>query len=77
MAKSYHYTTKVDTTGRTQRFSQFDGGIMGSFSEGKFGGIGFGVDNLLEMKMKDKKDTANKENPKSKADRWIWILLFL
>jgi hypothetical protein len=37
---------------------------MGAFSEGKFGGIGFGVDNLLEMKVKDKKDTANKEAKK-------------
>ncbi len=64
MAKKDYYETQVDTSGRTQRFSRFDGGIMGSFSEGKFGGIGFGVDNLLEMKMKDKKDTANKEAKK-------------
>jgi hypothetical protein len=64
MAKKDYYETQVDTSGRMQRFSRFDGGIMGSFSEGKFGGIGFGVDNLLEMKVKDKKDTANKEAKK-------------
>jgi LPS-assembly protein len=64
MAKKDYYETQVDTSGRKQRFSRFDGGIMGSFSEGKFGGIGFGVDNLLEMKVKDKKDTANKEAKK-------------
>lgn len=66
MAYKYHYTTQVDTFGREQRFSEFDGGIMGSFSEGKFGGMGFGVDNLLEMKVKDTKDTTNKESKKVK-----------
>jgi len=58
MARQYYYTTQVDTSGRKVRFSQFDGGIMGSFSEGKFGGMGFGVDNLLEMKVKDKSDST-------------------
>ncbi len=66
MAKQYFYTTKVDTTGRKVRFSQFDGGIMGSFSEGKFGGMGFGVDNLLEMKVVDKTDSTGKATKKVK-----------
>ncbi|MBV9989302.1 MAG: LPS-assembly protein LptD [Chitinophagaceae bacterium] len=56
----YFYTRQVDTSGRKLRFSQFDGGIIGSFSEGQFGGISFGVDNLLEMKVRDK-DTSNKK----------------
>ena len=30
----------------------------GAYSEGTFGGIGFGVDNLLEMKVRDKADTT-------------------
>lgn len=64
MASKYFYTTQVDTAGTRYRFSQFDGGIIGSFSEGTFGGIGFGVDNLLEMKVKDKKDTSNKKGRK-------------
>ena len=63
-AGKYYYTTKVDTSGRKVRFSQFDGGIIGSFSEGTFGGIGFGIDNLLEMKVKDKSDTSAKAKPK-------------
>ena len=63
-AAKYHYSTKVDTSGRTVRFSQFDGGIIGSFSEGAFGGIGFGIDNLLEMKVKDKNDTTAKSKGK-------------
>ncbi len=32
--------------------------MAGAFSEGRFGGISFGIDNLIEMKVKDKKDTA-------------------
>ncbi len=65
-AGKYHYTTKIDSSGRTARFSQFDGGIIGSFSEGAFGGMGFGVDNLLEMKLKNTKDTADKKGNKVK-----------
>ena len=61
MAAAYHYTTQIDTTGRTYRFSQYEGGIIGSFSEGRFGGIGFGVDNLLEMKVRDKSDSTAKD----------------
>ena len=59
LAASYHYTAQVDTAGRRYRFSKFDGiGMGGAYSEGTFGGIGFGVDNLLEMKVRDKADTT-------------------
>ncbi|HUR11301.1 MAG TPA: putative LPS assembly protein LptD, partial [Flavitalea sp.] len=57
-AKDY-YETQVDETGRTYRFSYYDGSIFGPFSEGTFGGIGFGVDNNIEMKTRSKKDTTN------------------
>jgi hypothetical protein len=66
MAAPFYYSTQVDTSGRRYRFSQFDGGIMGSFGEGKFGGIGFGVDNLLEMKVLDKTDTTGVATKKVK-----------
>ncbi len=58
------YTTKVDSSGRTVRFSRYDGNVVGAFSEGAFGGIGFGIDNLLEMKVKDKSDTTSKSKGK-------------
>jgi len=48
------------------RFSQFDGGIIGPFGEGTFGGISFGIDNLLEMKVKDKNDSTGKATKKVK-----------
>ena len=61
MAAAYHYSTQIDTTGRRYRFSQYEGGVVGSFSEGRFGGIGFGIDNLLEMKVRDKSDSTAKD----------------
>lgn len=59
LAASYHYTAQIDSTGRQYRFSKYDGGgSSGGYSEGTFGGLGFGIDNLLEMKVKDKQDTS-------------------
>lgn len=66
MAAKYFYTTRIDSAGRTMRFSQFEGGIIPGFSEGAFGGIGFGIDNLLEMKLKDKSDSSGKATKKIK-----------
>jgi hypothetical protein len=66
MAARYHYNTQVDSTGRVLRFSQFEGGVLGTFSEGRFGGIAFGIDNVLEMKVKDKTDTSGKNTKKIK-----------
>ena len=65
-AAKYYKSIQVDPSGRRLRFSQFDGGVIGSFSEGSFGGIGFGIDNMLEMKVKDKTDTTGKANKKVK-----------
>jgi len=62
LAANYHYTAQVDSTGRKYRFSKFDGGALGgAYSEGTFGGLSFGVDNLLEMKVKDKGDSSSEE----------------
>ena len=60
LAASYHYSTRVNQNDpRTVRFSKYDGiGMGGGYAEGTFGGLGFGVDNLLEMKVKDKGDTT-------------------
>ena len=59
MNGKFYYSMKVDTFGHVLRFSQFDGVLPGAFPEGAFGGISFGVDNLLEMKVKSKTDTSN------------------
>ncbi|OQP60484.1 organic solvent tolerance protein OstA [Niastella vici] len=66
LGAKYHYNVQVDTAygktpgnGHFQRFSYFDGSIYGAPSEGVFGGIGFGIDNNIEAKVRSKKDTAN------------------
>ena len=65
--KKYYYNVQIDSTGQNFfRFSQFDGGLNGSFSEGSFGGIGFGIDNTLEMKVRDKTDTSEGATKKVK-----------
>ena len=70
LGAKYYYNVQVDTAfeaapgqkyrqGHTQRYSYFDGSIYGPPSEGVFGGIGFGIDNNIEAKVRSKKDTAN------------------
>ncbi len=52
------YTTQIDTNKNSARFSVYDGSIFGGFSEGKFGGMSFGIDNNIQMKVRSKKDTG-------------------
>jgi hypothetical protein len=66
LGAKHYYNVQVDTAygknsgqGHFQRFSYFDGSIYGAPSEGVFGGIGFGIDNNIEAKVRSKKDTAN------------------
>ncbi|MEO8174135.1 MAG: putative LPS assembly protein LptD [Sediminibacterium sp.] len=70
VASSY-YTTQVDTSGRTVRLSKYDGGVVGPFSEGTYGGISFGLDNILEMRVKDKNDTTIEGQTKGKKVKLI------
>jgi hypothetical protein len=70
LGAKHYYNMQVDTAfeatggqkyrqGHVQRFSYYDGSIYGAPSEGVFGGIGFGIDNNIEAKVRSKKDTAN------------------
>ena len=67
LSGKHYYTEKVDTTGYTARFSEFEGALYGGFGEGKYGGLSFQIDNNLEMKLRPKKsknpdaDTTQKE----------------
>ena len=59
LVSQYYKTVQIDSSGKNfYTLSELDGGVIGSFSQGRFGGISFGIDNLLEMKVKDKKDTS-------------------
>ena len=51
--------TGQDSIKRSARFSKFDGVVPGAFSDGVFGGMSFGIDNLLEMKVRKTTDTGN------------------
>ncbi|HEX8315747.1 MAG TPA: putative LPS assembly protein LptD [Flavisolibacter sp.] len=50
----------IQTTSSGQKVAlpQFEGNLFPSYSYGRYGGITFGVDNNLEMKVKGKKDTV-------------------
>ncbi len=67
MASSYFKTLQVDTTGRKQRVSEYSyPGSVGGFSETTFGGINFGIDNILQMKVLNKKDTTGDPDKETK-----------
>jgi len=57
--------TRVDTFGRELYLPQFEGNLFPSYSYGRYGGMTFGIDNNLEMKVRNKKDTTG-ENPTKK-----------
>jgi hypothetical protein len=56
-ANSY-YASQIDSFGRTQKFSYYERSIYGAFSDTKFAGLNFGIDNILQMKVKNGKDTS-------------------
>ena len=59
MNGKYYYDLQVDTFGRKTRANVFSNNtITQAFGEGQFGGLSFSLDNILQMKVKDKKDTS-------------------
>ena len=49
---------QTDTTGNKRRYSVYERSIFGAYGEGRFGGLSFGIDNNISMKVRDKKDTS-------------------
>ncbi|RFM27097.1 putative LPS assembly protein LptD [Deminuibacter soli] len=66
LMKQYYTKIKIDTLGHTQMVSAFDGSLLGSFGSGQSGSLNFGIDNLLEMKVKNRKDSTG-ETPTKKV----------
>jgi LPS-assembly protein len=58
MNARFFYTTQIDAAGNEARFNVFDGSVYQGFGEGRFGGINFGIDNNIQMKVRSKKDTG-------------------
>lgn len=57
---------QVDTFGRKIALAQFEGNLFPSYSYGRYGGMTFGIDNNIEMKVRNRKDTTG-ENPTKKV----------
>ncbi len=66
LMKPYYYRERVDKQGNQVLMSVFDGSIYGPFGSEESGGIGFGIDNNIEMKVRSKKDTGEAELKKVK-----------
>lgn len=61
LSSTHYYNEQIDTSGYERRFSEFEGAMFPGFGEGRTGGLGFQVDNNLEMKWKSRKDTIDKK----------------
>lgn len=62
----YFYREQVNKNGNVALMSVFDGSLYGPFSPEKNGGIGFSLDNNLEMKVRSKTDSVEAELKKVK-----------
>lgn len=56
--KKKWYQSQVDSTGTKMWFDKFNGSQVLNIPEGRSGYVSFTLDNNLEMKVKDKKDTS-------------------
>lgn len=54
----YYQNVQVDSTGRTKRFSRYEGFVYGTPTQGESASVGFSLQNSLEMKVKSAKDTV-------------------
>ncbi|RYY59186.1 MAG: LPS-assembly protein LptD, partial [Chitinophagaceae bacterium] len=58
LSSKYYDNVQIDSSGKTYSFSRLQGGITQGYSQGRTGGISFGLDNNLEMKVRNRKDTT-------------------
>lgn len=58
----YYYRTRLDTSGRISYLSPFENSVIGVPGMGQYGdfasNINFGINNVLQMKVRSKKDTT-------------------
>lgn len=58
LSAKHFYRERVNKAGDSISISEFQGSLFSGYSQGRYGGISFGVDNNLEMKWRSKKDTG-------------------
>ncbi len=61
---SQFYQNVRTISGDSIRISQLSGNVLGGFSETRFGGLNFGINNLLEMKTRNRKDSTGADSVK-------------
>jgi len=66
LSKNYYQNVQYTKEGNFQNFNRFNGNIYSAFSPGSFGGLSFGIDNNIEMKVRSKTDTSAGANEKVK-----------
>ena len=66
LSKSYYQVVQITSSGRSENKDRYAGNVYSAFSPGTFGGISFGVDNNIEMKVRSKTDTSAGANEKIK-----------
>ncbi|MET3880281.1 putative LPS assembly protein LptD [Chitinophaga sp. OAE865] len=66
LSSKYYHELQYNAAGDKQMVSDFDGAIIGVPSPGAFGGLNFGLDNNLEMKVFSRKDTTGNHEKKIK-----------
>ncbi|HMO63331.1 MAG TPA: putative LPS assembly protein LptD [Ferruginibacter sp.] len=58
MNGKFYRTVQADTSGRTVPYNIYQNNNAGAYGPGRFGGLSFSVDNNLQMKVRNKNDTA-------------------
>jgi hypothetical protein len=70
----YYYNTFIDSNYNKGRYSYYEAGLLGIPPDGKFGGIGFGIGNTLQLKVRNKKDTLTGVRKINLIDGYWWFL---
>ncbi len=66
LSKDYYKNVQITESGRFENRSLYAGNVYNAFAPGTFGGMSFGVDNNIEMKVRSKTDTTAGANEKVK-----------
>ncbi len=66
LSKGYYKNIQITPDGKYQNRNLYDGNVYTAFTPGVFGGISFGIDNNVEMKVKSKTDTSASASEKVK-----------
>lgn len=64
MNGKYFRSVQTDSLLSFRQYNIYEGNLNGAYGAGEFGGISFGIDNNIQMKVRDRKDTSEKADKK-------------